>query len=199
MPAEIEAKFLNVDIEDIRQRLKQAGAELEHPMRLMRRDLFDHADGRYKAEGFTERLRIRDEGDRVAVNFKKAGTDSQYADEIETTVGSYDKAKQLLLAVGLKSVSYQETRRETWRLDTVEVVIDEWPWLKPYIEIEGPSEVEIQSAAERLGFSWQDAKFGSVDTAYAVEYPGLKGHDSVANIPVMKFEDPLPDYLRERQ
>lgn len=41
MNTEIEAKFTDVDIEDVRTRLKNAGATLEHPMRLMRRVLID--------------------------------------------------------------------------------------------------------------------------------------------------------------
>ncbi|HVW23154.1 MAG TPA: class IV adenylate cyclase [Candidatus Saccharimonadales bacterium] len=199
MPAEIEAKFLNVDIEDIRARLKAAGAKLEQPMRLMRRDLFDHADDRYKNGGYQERLRIRDEGGKIAINYKRAGEDSPYAHELESTIDSYENMKQILEAVGLKSISYQETKRETWLLDETEVVIDEWPWLKPYIEIEGPSEEAIKAVAAKIGFSWEEAKYGSVDTAYRAEYPKMDEDDSISEVAIVKFDLPLPTYLKERQ
>lgn len=55
-------------------------------------------------------------------------------------------------------------------LDGVEVVIDEWPFLYPYIEIEGDSEYRVRSTAEKLGFDYKDAYFGSVDGLYAKEY-----------------------------
>jgi hypothetical protein len=48
MPIEIEAKFLNIDIEDIRTKLGVAGGKLELPMRIMRREHFDYPDGRYQ-------------------------------------------------------------------------------------------------------------------------------------------------------
>ncbi len=199
MPTEIEAKFLNVDIDDIRAKLKAAGAELEHPMRLMRRDQFDHADGRYKQARYSERLRIRDEGDKLTMTYKSKSADSKYTGEIETTIGSYDTAKQLLTAIGLHSFSYQESKRETWRLDDVEVVIDEWPWLKPYIEIEGPSEPSIQSAAVKLGFDWADSKYGSVDTAYMDQYPKMTKDDSIGEVAEVRFDLPLPEYLESRR
>jgi adenylate cyclase class 2 len=199
MPSEIEAKFLNVDIEAVRSKLKSAGGVLEHPMRLMRRDQFDHADQRYGKGHYAERLRIRDEGDKLTMTYKKTSPDSNYANEIETTIGSYENTKQLLTAVGLHSFSYQESKRETWHLDDVEVVIDEWPWLNPYIEIEGPSEVSIQAAAAKLGFDWADARYGSVDTAYMDQYPKMTEQDSIGDVPEVKFDLPLPDYLKERQ
>jgi adenylate cyclase class 2 len=198
MPTEIEAKFLNIDIEDIRAKLKAAGAKLEQPMRLMRRDLFDYSDKRYKQNNNVERLRIRDEGNKLTITYKNAGSDSQYAHEIETTIGSYENMKALLLAIGLHTFSYQESKRETWQLDDVEVVIDEWPWLNPYIEIEGPSEKAIQTATAKLGFRWEDAGFGSVDTAYKAQYPKMTERDSIGDVPEVKFDAPQPDYLKER-
>jgi len=198
MPTEIEVKFLKVDIDDIRARLKAAGAELEHPMRLMRRDQFDHADERYTKGNFFERLRIRDEGDKLTITYKKKLSGSEYPIELETTIGSYETAKQLLTAVGLHSFSYQESKRETWQLDDVEVVIDEWPWLNPYIEIEGPNEEGIKTATAKLGFDWADAAYGSVDTAYMAQYPKMAKQDSIGFVPEVKFDAPLPDYLKER-
>lgn len=48
MKSEIEVKFLSVDHENIRQKLNSLGAELAIPMRLMRRAMLDHTDGRYQ-------------------------------------------------------------------------------------------------------------------------------------------------------
>lgn len=198
MNHEIEAKFLKVDIEDVRGRLKAAHAKLEHPMRLMRRDQFDHADNRYQNGNIFERMRIRDEGDKVTITYKKKVPGSEYPIELETTLGSYDAAKKLLEAVGLHSFSYQESKRETWLLDGVEIVIDEWPWLKAYIEIEGPSEKSIKNVAAKLGFDWNDAKYGSVDTAYMADYPKMTESDSIGYVAEVKFGAPLPKYLKER-
>jgi adenylate cyclase class 2 len=198
MPTEIEAKFLDVSPNEVRERLTGVGAVCEHPTRLMRRDLFDHADGRYRKGEYAEKLRIRDEGNKLTMTYKKLSADSKYAAEIETVIGSYDATKQLLTAVGLHSFSYQESKRETWRLNDVEIVIDEWPWLRPYIEIEGPSEKSIQAAASKLGFNWSDARFGSVDTAYRSQYPKMTKEDSIGDVSEVRFDLPVPDFLKER-
>ncbi|MFZ1248954.1 MAG: class IV adenylate cyclase [Candidatus Saccharimonadales bacterium] len=199
MKPEIEAKFLNVDVEQVRQQLQQAGAVLVHPMRLMRREIFDHPDGRYKKAGHVERLRIRDEGNAVTMTYKRKIAGSNYVDEVETAIGSYEHTKQILEAIGLKPQSYQESKRETWQLSEVEVVVDEWPWAKPYVEIEGPTEQAIQLAAKTLGFDWQKAKFGSVDTVYRAEYPKMSSADSIGDIAMVVFDTPLPQYLKDRQ
>jgi adenylate cyclase class 2 len=199
IPQEIEAKFLQTDHDEVRAKLTDAGATLVHPMRLMRRNLFDHPDDRYKKAFQHEKLRLRDEGDKVTINYKKKAVSSPYPHELETTVGSYDDMKQILLAIGFKTYSYQESKRETWELDDVEVVLDEWPWLDRYIEIEGPSELAIQAAAKNLGFDWQDAHFGSVDTAYRVQYPKMTKEDTIANVAEVRFGDPMPDYFKHLQ
>lgn len=203
MNYEIEAKFLNIDIEEIRTKLTQAGGSCLKPTRLMRRAMFDYPDGRFQKsvknkEQFSERLRVRDEGDKVTITYKKSNR-TNYAHELETTVGDYEAMIELLLALGFKVFSYQESRRETWQLGQAEVVIDEWPWLPSYIEIEAKSEELVKDAAARLGLDWADAKFGSVDTAYREKYKKMKPGESVGELAEVCFDAPLPQFFIDRQ
>ncbi len=193
---EIEAKFLDVDIDDIRARLERLGACLEKPMRLMRRHQFDFKDRRFRTS-HDERLRVRDEGDKITVTYKSKVPGSSYDQEIETTVGSYDAMRELFLALGLEAFAYQETKRETWQLGKVEVVIDEWPWAKPYIEIEGQLESDVQAAAKQLGFDWADAVYGSANNVYRAQYPKMTKQDDVGNIADLRFEGEMPQYLKD--
>lgn len=192
MNAEIEVKFVDVDIDDIRQRLEEAGAELEQPMRDMKRALIE--EEHHAAENMF--IRIRDEGDKVTLCLKKktksleASTiDSTY--EIETTIGDFDTAVELFKVAGWHYITYQESRRETWRYGDVEVVIDEWPWIQPYIEIEGASEEAVKQAAADLGFDWTEAMFGSVDIIYTRDYPDMTVR-GVIDIREARFGDPVP-------
>lgn len=198
MNAEIEVKFVDVDIDDIRQRLEEAGAELEQPMRDMKRALIE--EEHHAAENMF--IRIRDEGDKVTLCLKKktksleASTiDSTY--EIETTVGDFDTAVELFKVAGWHYITYQESRRETWRYGDVEVVIDEWPWIQPYIEIEGASEEAVKQAAADLGFDWTEAMFGSVDIIYTRDYPDMTVR-GVIDIREARFGDPVPAEFGER-
>lgn len=195
MKTEIEAKFLHVNPDEIRARLEAIGAVCKQPMRLMRRVTFDN-------ELMDERhafLRIRDEGYRIAMTYKQFDEMSLTgAKEIELTVNSYDDALALAAAIGLKQNSVQEARREIWELDDAEVVIDEWPWIDPFIEVEAPSEASVKNAAQKLGFAWKDARFGDVMTAYYAQYPltGDAPQDMVYNLPAVRFEDSAPSILR---
>lgn len=197
MQTEIEAKFLNVDHDKVREKLKSVGAVCEQPMRLMRRAMFDYPDDRFQKDDHSKRLRVRDEGDKITVTYKQKNSTS-YVYEVETTVGSYDEMVKIFEAIGFKTFSFQESRRETWHHNNVEVVLDEWPWLNSYIEIEGKSEPEIISVAKELGFNWSEAFFGSVDTAYRNQYPKMSKSESIGDIAEVKFGLPLPDYLRKR-
>jgi adenylate cyclase class 2 len=197
MQSEVEVKFLQVDHDEIRAKLVKLGGVCEHPNRLMRRTMFDYPDHDLKRQH--KRLRVRDEGDKVTVTYKARQQDTPYAAEIETIVESYDAMAQIFTAVGLEPKSYQESRRETWHFQDCEVVLDEWPWLDSYIEIEGPNEELIKSCAQKLEFDWSQAMYGSVDKAYMHQYPGMSEDDSVGYIDRVCFDEPLPQYLMERQ
>lgn len=195
MQTEIEAKFLRVDPEDIRTRLEKVGATCKQPMMLMRRVIFDNDDLKTK-NAF---VRVRDEGYRIAMTYKQYDEISLTgAKEIEFSVSDYDAAVAFTEALGVRAKSAQEARREIWELDDVEVVIDEWPWIDPFIEIEGPSEQAVKAAAKKLGYEWKDAAFGDIMTAYRDRYPktGLAPKDMVYNLPSVRFDDEVPAILR---
>jgi len=192
MQAEIEAKFLDVDHEAIRATLRTLDAQCVQPMRLMRRVTIENPS-LVEKNAF---VRVRDEGHRVTMTYKQFDRLSvDGAKEIEIVVSDFDSAVQLLEAAGLPAQSFQESKRETWQLGNVEVVLDEWPWLKPYIEIEARSEELVRHTAEQLGFDWTAAAFGDVMVAYRAEYPHLQSTDTVGRVASVKFGDPLPALL----
>lgn len=196
MNTEIEAKFLNVDFGEIREKLTNLGAVCEQSMRLMRRYTFDNS---YMKKGKDSFVRVRDEGNKVTVTYKQFDSLSLHgAKEIEIEVNDFDQAVALMREIGAgeDAQSYQESRRGTWRLDQAEIVLDEWPWLKPYIEIEGDTEETVRCTVDLLGLSWDNAVFGDVMVAYRAQYPHLSVKNTVGAIAEVRFSDPLPDILR---
>lgn len=170
MQTEIEAKFLNTDHDAIREKLRELGAVLEQPMRTMRRKNFDYPDGRLqqKVSGW---IRVRDEGDKVTLAYKQLDSrDLDGTKEVSVTVDSFDETCLLLTSIGLEEKSYQETQRESWSLDMVQIELDIWPWIRPYIEIEAPTEALLHSAITRLELDPAHMVHGSVEIAYAAEY-----------------------------
>jgi adenylate cyclase, class 2 len=165
MQTEIEAKFLGIDVEGLRKKLKESGASLVHPERLMRRKNFDYADRRLYAIGGW--IRVRDEGGRVTLSYKRTLDDSiNGTKEIEIIVDNFEKTTDFLQAIGLDQKSFQETKRERWLMDGVEVTLDTWPWIPSFAELEGETEEKVKEAALKLGLDISSAMHGGVAPVY---------------------------------
>ena len=169
MQTEIEAKFPGVDPDDIRTKLKALGATLVYPEVLMRRKNFDYPDARLdKINGW---IRVRDEGDKVTMSYKQLLDRTLHGTkEVSVVVNDFETTCHFLDSIGLESSAYQESKREKWLLKDNEVTIDTWPWVPSFVEIEGPSEEAVRSAAAALRFDWNQAMHGSVETVYQMHY-----------------------------
>lgn len=202
MQEEIEVKFLDINHDELRSRLLSIGADCLHPKRLMKRAIIDYPDRRMQNTSNTGWgwVRVRDEGDKVTCTYKHISNDAnQTVHEIEYEVSSYDKAVELFETIGLKNHSEQETRRETWEVGGVEVVLDEWPWIPPYIEIEGPSVDAIRDVATKLGFDWGDVFPGNADHVYRKYYPKMDAEESVSDMNYLTFAGEEPRWLKDRR
>lgn len=192
MKTEIEVKFCDIDIDAMREILARAGAVCEEPMRLMKRALIE--EPHHAAEDSF--LRIRDEGDKVTLTFKRRANPAQPSidntTEIEVVVSSFDDTVELFREAGWVYKTFQESKRETWKLGSAEVVIDEWPWLPPYIEIEAASEEEVRATATTLGLDWTDADYGHIDAVYQKHYTFADGFRGVIDLKEVRFGDPIP-------
>lgn len=168
MKIEYEATFIDIDKESVRSKLKDIGAILVRPEFLQKRVTFNLPTGVDLKGGW---LRVRDEGDKITLSLKAVhgeGIESQK--EILLTVDDFDEAAELLSTLGCKQKSYQETRRELWKIGNVEITIDKWPFLEPFVEVEGASEEEVKSVSEKIGFNYNDALFCAVGTLYSKKY-----------------------------
>lgn len=196
MQTEIEAKFLNLSHDEMRERLRALGAKLEQPNRKMRRVVLDYADRRLQQKNGW--VRVRDEGNRITCTYKEANEhEFGGAKELEVTLNNYQTAVNIFLAIGMEIQSEQESFRETWDLNGTEIVLDEWPWLNPFIEIEGKTEEAVQSTAEKLGLKWDEAVFGTVITVYRSQYPRTPSDEAVSTIKSFSFEEPVPRILTD--
>lgn len=199
MKTETEVIFLDADHQAIRDKLNKLGAVCEKPMRLMRRTIMDFPDNRLHNADHAW-VRVRDEGDQTTLTYKRTVQDSiDGAEEIEVPVGSYESTVEFLQAIGLSILSTQESKRETWRVSGLEVVLDLWPWVSPTMEIEGEDPDAIQKLASQLGLDWNKATFGGATSAYKAEYPKIADDETVAQISEIRFDRPVPEWLIKRK
>jgi len=172
MEHEIEAKFLLTDhtVESLRAQLQRIGAVLESQERRMIRSLFGKEKNNLLDSDY---LRVRDEGGKVTFSAKKHTSidgDPHDNKELVVEVSDYATAVKILEQGGLIKTGEQETKRESWLLGDVEIEIDTWPGLDPYVEIEAPDLASLQRTAEALGFDWSKRIVSSVEDIYMDVY-----------------------------
>lgn len=168
MKIEYEATFESVDKNEMRERLKYAGAKLDRPEFLSRRCTFS-IPGRQN--GINSWIRLRDNGKKITQTLKIVSTGKiENQKELEIKVGNFEDTAEFFERIGCRKKSYQETKREKWILDGAEVTIDEWPFLEPFIEVEGKNEKEVKKVSEKLGFDWNKALFCAIGHLYYRKY-----------------------------
>lgn len=201
---EIELKFLRVDHNDIRSRLSAAGAQLIFPMQLLKRAILDYPDRRLHTSNTTDAgeggyVRVRTEPDGTIELMHKyfhGGLDKKVS-ETAVKVADFDQTIAFLESIGLEQGSYQESKREVWHLDDTEVVLDEWPWVDPFIEIEADNIDKVHSTCIKLGLDIRRSAEGSANNVYKDKYPKMTDHNNIGDIPEVKFDLPVPKYLVE--
>jgi adenylate cyclase class 2 len=186
MSLEIEAKFLDVNINKLRKLLKANNAKKVHKMVMYKRYVFHLLSKEEK--GY---IRTRQEYNKVTITIKKYPKDSKFATEDEIEVNSsFEDTKKFLLAQGFKVKTYQETLREKWSLDELEIAIDTIPGIPTYVELECKShcigvadgkisnkflqcgESEIKKVAKLLELDYSKAEYGPYDKQF-VDYYGV--------------------------
>jgi adenylate cyclase class 2 len=152
--AEIEVKFYLHDLLALQHRLLETGGELAQP-RVHEINLrYDTPDKVLLRTGRVLRLRQDRE---VHLTYKGPGIEeggARLRQELETSMGDFDIAQAILDALGYHVILMYEKYRTTYRWGEVLVTLDEMPFGN-FSEIEGPDSQSIQSAADRLGLSWQ--------------------------------------------
>jgi adenylate cyclase class 2 len=151
---EIEAKFYVHNLDRLELRLREAGAQLTqrrvHEINLR----FDNETNSLRNALCVLRLR-RD--DKARLTFKGPGTEIgngvSSRREIEFVVGDFEKAKELLEALGYRAVVFYEKFRATYDLDGTHVMLDELPF-GYFVEIEGENAGDIRRIASLLGLDW---------------------------------------------
>jgi adenylate cyclase class 2 len=157
---ETEAKFYVRDLNRIKSRLQELGAQLLQARLLEANLRFDLPGAPLLAEGRVLRLR-RDASTKFT--YKSAGTNEQGVlsrEEIEFEVEDFEKAQRFLEALGYQKLVYYEKYRTTYALQpsegSIHVMLDELPY-GSFVEIEGETVEAIHLLANRLGLSWEAA------------------------------------------
>jgi adenylate cyclase class 2 len=168
MEIEYEATFTNIDKEQLRKKLESLKAVIIKKEFLQKRATFNLPKGHEIKGGW---IRLRDEDDKITLTLKIVdGENIENQKETCLEVNDFEQAENFLKKIGCEKKAFQESKREIWKIENVEIMIDEWPFLEPFVEIEGSSEKEVREVSEKLGFGFSKALFCSITTLYSQKY-----------------------------
>lgn len=145
---ERELKFAVTDLEDVRRRLGELGAERLATATFEDNRIFDR-DGELHTRH--ELLRLREDGHGARLTFKGVPSFEEgvkIREELEVTVSSAEETALLLERLGFVPVRRYQKEREEWRLGECQVALDHTP-IGDFVEFEGG---DAAGAARRCGF-----------------------------------------------
>ena len=167
MAQETEAKFYITQPSEMPRQIERLGGIVSgarvHELNLR----FDKPGGDLRRLGQVLRLR-RDR--LVRLTYKGIGRASDGAIsrlELEISVNEFDEARGLLEALGYIVVFIYEKYRTTYKLNDVELMLDEMPYGN-FIEIEGRA-AALKPTAEKLKLNWEAA----IPRSYSALFEGL--------------------------
>src|SRR3989338_3691563 len=148
---EIETKVLEVNVEEVKKKLKILGAEETQNTRLT----VDWYCPKGACEsGHPWYLRVRKTSDgKSEISWKsleKFVGNTRQSEEINVDVSDFEKAKALLKAIGLENYAHQEKDRISFSLKDWNFDLDQYPGMPAYLEIEGISEKHVGEAIKLL-------------------------------------------------
>ena len=186
MTKEYEAKFLNIDIDSIKRKLRENGAKQVHGPVKFYRVIFDRCKKTGDKPGF---VRVRKEANKITMT-TKIFNDKKFPEECEVSINeSFEKGCEFLRAIGIEEKSSQETMREKWSHPLVhEVTFDIVPGLPIYMEIDCTSEPNLNKLVSLLELDKTNMKYGSFDKTYT-EYYGIPSDNIIHKTPSLTFKD----------
>lgn len=122
-------------------------------------------------DNYSKWIRLRQTGKQTTITIKKiVNSSGEYeldaVRELEFEVPSINEGKEFLEALGYYPALHQKKMRIAYDYNNTELVIDKWPKIPAYIEVEGENKGDICSVVKNLGYRAQDMRVMNTDNVY---------------------------------
>lgn len=162
MKYEIEARLLEVDVNDFVNKLEQNNAQFVGDW-LQIRNCYDFTPVKENSW-----IRLRTNGIETTLTIKEIENSGiSGTKESEIVVSDFDETDLILNKLGYFARSKQENRRIRYMLENVEIDIDFWPMIPTYVEFEAESEADIKNVCKKLGVDFSKLVTLDVSSIYA--------------------------------
>ncbi|MFH1398611.1 MAG: class IV adenylate cyclase [Candidatus Woesearchaeota archaeon] len=150
---EIEVKILNINKEEIIQRLMALGAKQVSNKELVS-IYFEKGNEELWHSGKMLRLRKSDKS-ILCFKYKKEISDVRSFEELEIEVSNFQNARQLLKVIGFSESKHVKQQRTSYLFKHSKIDIDKYESIPPLLEVESPTKAELREIVKLLGFTMQ--------------------------------------------
>ncbi|MBN2112365.1 class IV adenylate cyclase [Candidatus Woesearchaeota archaeon] len=161
---EIEFKILEINPNEIRKKLKKAGAKKVFAGNILAQ-YYDCENLMVRSRGNLLRLRMFGKEPQLTIKKILGRKGYKVAEETDIVVGDFKRMHDALLALGFGCYGCLKKKRERWHLGGINFEIDKYPNIPYYVEIEAKTEKssadakkKLQKAVRLLGYKMSDAK-----------------------------------------
>lgn len=179
MHLENEIRILEVDVDKLKDKLLNNGFEYIST-NFQKRYVYD-----FNPISPNKWIRLRTNGEKSTLTIKEI-VDYSAVDgtkEWEIEVSDFNETNEILNQLGYYARNYQENKRIIFRKTGVEIVIDTWPLIPTYCEIEAESTEIIKQTLTELNIKEEDTTTLDVNSIYK------KYGIDIKSIKYLKFEE----------
>ncbi|MBN1494347.1 CYTH domain-containing protein [Candidatus Peregrinibacteria bacterium] len=171
---EIERKIFDIDTKAVSLKLLKMGAKILFKG-IVRVKYFDTKKGDIRKKH--NLLRVRQLGEkRVEVCFKcnkRVKDGCKIYDECEFFAYDFDRVSRFFEKLGYVCTCYYEKKRTEFNLKNIKIEMDEYPRIKPFIEIEASSVKKINDLINELGLEKNEASSETINEVLKRKYPKI--------------------------
>lgn len=179
---ENELTVLDINKSEFINKLERLGATKVTDELLQQRYVYD-----FSPKKANKWIRLRTNGEKTTLTIKEIQDNSKMnAKEIEISVSDFETTNLLLEELGYSHRNYQENLRQVFVLNGVEISIDSWPHIPPYVELECKDLESINEVLQKLEVDKKNITMLDVTSIYKDIY----GID-ILSISELKFNTPL--------
>ena len=176
---EIEIKILEINVQDVVSKIENLGAHKTQEV-LLKVDWLSFPEHDKNHQPWFLRVRSYNTG-KVEITWKgdlENIKNVRKIKEINITVDDHEKTKTLFESIGLVVYAHQEKKRMSWKLGDIVFDLDTYPVMKSYLEIEGPSEEEINNMIKKLGLesheTWSDGERTLIENKHGLNWSDMR-------------------------
>ena len=172
---EVEVKLLAINPDAVENKLLELGAEKTFSGLVTVR-YFDKKNGEIREKG--DLLRVRKFGyEQTEVCYKtnkRVENGFKVCDEYNLSGDSFSEAVKLFEHLGYIITCAYEKKRTNFTLNNLEIVIDRYPKISPFIEIEGTDTEAIEQLIRELGLTKNERSSRAIGGLLQEKYPEVQ-------------------------